>query len=443
MRVHAHVIICRKYILMENLDLDINNYNINDLERFFHIKPGKQYTAADIEEKEVELRHILLSSGDVDKKFKRDLYEFLETARDWLIHVKCKTATEKRDERLDKTTYHADDIPRTQEITKPSTTQYVHTQSDSFFRGTLNPLNTRIITKSVNIDTRFRKDLLGTQSSDFMVQLPERINKVVSMTLSSVEIPVTFYGISESYGNNYFHLSIIVTDGNNVEEKTKMVTVSDGNYTAADLINELNNAISPRDLSGAPVDDTDDFGFVSFVHDVTANGSGTGKFIITRDESLTGYEKIQNIGLDFGKTVQGERDITPLIQKLAYNLGYLKMEYTGSTAHIADTIADPSPIRYIYLAIDDYNNSANSHFISVFPDSILSKNIFARISVKGGGFSLLMENDFKVVSEPRRYFGPVDLHRMHIRLLDEHGRVLNMNNSNYSFCVNLKTVYDL
>jgi len=81
--------------------------------------------------------------------------------------------------------------------------------------------------------------------------------------------------------------------------------------------------------------------------------------------------------------------------------------------------------------------------MSVFADSLLSPNILARISIKGSYFSLLMENDFNIVSEPRRYFGPVDLQRLHIRLLDEHGRVLQMNNANFSFCINLKTIYDL
>jgi hypothetical protein len=128
---------------------------------------------------------------------------------------------------------------------------------------------------------------------------------------------------------------------------------------------------------------------------------------------------------------------------MGFNLGYLKGSYTGSTTHIADTIVEPSPIRYIYLAIDDFNNNVNNHFVSVFPDSILNANILARISIKGSYFSILMENDFNIVTEPRRYFGPVDLQRLHIRLLDEHGRVLQMNNANFSFCLNLKTAYDL
>ena len=76
---------------MDGLDLDINNYTIKDLETFFKINASnKAYTAADIELREAEIREALLSSGHIDKKFKRDLIMFLETAKDWLIVAKCK-----------------------------------------------------------------------------------------------------------------------------------------------------------------------------------------------------------------------------------------------------------------------------------------------------------------------------------------------------------------
>ena len=57
--------------------------------------------------------------------------------------------------------------------------------------------------------------------------------------------------------------------------------------------------------------------------------------------------------------------------------------------------------------------------------------------------SLLMENDYNIVSEPRTYFGPIDIQKLRIRLLDEHGRTLDMNNANYSFCLLFKILYDL
>jgi hypothetical protein len=48
-----------------------------------------------------------------------------------------------------------------------------------------------------------------------------------------------------------------------------------------------------------------------------------------------------------------------------------------------------------------------------------------------------------IVSEPRKYFGPVDIQRIRIRLFDEYGRTLYMNSADYSFCLSLKMMYDV
>ena len=48
-----------------------------------------------------------------------------------------------------------------------------------------------------------------------------------------------------------------------------------------------------------------------------------------------------------------------------------------------------------------------------------------------------------VISEPRKYFGPVDISRLRVRIFDDHGRILEMNGSNYSFSLIFKTMYDI
>ena len=72
---------------MDQLDLDINNYTILDLEKFFKLKPKSNYTAADIEEREYKIREQLLKSGHVDKRFKTELIEFLNKAKEWLDSI--------------------------------------------------------------------------------------------------------------------------------------------------------------------------------------------------------------------------------------------------------------------------------------------------------------------------------------------------------------------
>jgi hypothetical protein len=110
---------------------------------------------------------------------------------------------------------------------------------------------------------------------------------------------------------------------------------------------------------------------------------------------------------------------------------------------ISETIIEPATVRYIYLAIDDFNSSVNDLFTNAFYKSIMSPDVIARISIKSSYFSLLMENDLSVVTEPRSYFGPVDIQRIRVRLYDDRGNILQMNDSNFSFCLVFKMLYDL
>ena len=437
---------------MEQLDLDINNYNINDLERFFQIKPNTKYTESDIELKEYNIREKLLSSGHIDKRFKRDLIEFLELAKNWLIFVKCRKGnftaptTIPDNYKLDTldTPISKEVEPRTNELINRPDTQYVYSNNSDFFPGKLNQLNTRIITKSLNIDTRFRDNLYSTQSSDFSIQMPIKFNKVVSMSLSSLELPVSFYGICKEFGNNFLYLKAThtsFTDLNVIQTAEKVITVPDGNYNAGDLIQKINDLLSPRNTDGNLSNPDDIFSYVSFSLDVTSSGSGTGKLII-RPSGIRS-DLLRNIELDFTRDINGDVDKVDVSTKIGWNLGFIKKKYRGSITYTADAVIEPANIRYIYLAVDDFSNSANNQFVSVFNNSIMSPNILARISIKGSYFSLIMENDFNIITEPRRYFGPVDIQRLKIRLFDERGRILPMNNSNFSFCLDFKMIYDL
>ena len=75
--------------------------------------------------------------------------------------------------------------------------------------------------------------------------------------------------------------------------------------------------------------------------------------------------------------------------------------------------------------------------------TILNKNILARISIQGSVFNYLSKDNFNLISTPRQYFGPVDIQKLQIQLLDEYGRILNLNNMDYSFCLTFQTIYDL
>jgi hypothetical protein len=414
-----------------DLDLDINNYTILDLEKFFHMESNRKYTAADIELKETQLRELLLSSGHVDKKFTRDLLSFLETAKRWLVTVKCKVEPQAQQQHQ---TNH--------NVIENAPTPYINTFNGEYFPGIMNPLKTRVISKYLNIDTRFRDRMSITNSADFLLNLPYKFQKVVSMQVTAIEFPVSFYGISSKYGNNYFYIAARqMLDEVNYKEDSRIIIIPDGNYNATDFIATINSKLQLRNDDQSFIDPANLLNYVQFRLDITLTGSGTGK-VIVETYGVFGV-MISTIILDFSRDIHGNPDKTDITSKIGLNIGFLKRKYQGQKHYVSESVLEPANIRYLYLAIDDFNNSVNNNFVCAFNHSILSPNILARIPIKGSYFSLLMENDMVQTSEPRKYFGPVDIQKLHIKIYDDHGRILDINNGNFSFCILFKMLYDL
>jgi hypothetical protein len=446
--------------MSDKLDLDIRNYSIRDIESFFRFSSKAKYTSSEVELRECEIRETLLKSGQVDKYLKADLISFLTSAKTWLIAARCEppavATTLPKITRLDPTNRPMDTskssgetlsfstpampmdphLQREKDLVQRPTTQYIHTMNSEYYAGTLNPLATRTITKCLTIDTRFRDHLSATTSSDITIQLPMKLAKVVSMQLASIELPYSFYGISKAYGNTYVNLSIEYdTSGGNHRVDTQTVSIQEGNYTASDLVDAVNTAVHA--LGGI-------WPYLRFWLNINGNGSGNGRVGVAMDgnEVAAGYT-VSQIRMNNNTNAQGDTDNGDLSNRLAWNLGFTQRHYAGSTTYTSDTLINPFTMRYLYLAVDDFNNSVNNHFMTAFDKSVLSPNILARISVKGNYFNWITEKDHVIVTEPRKYFGPVDIQRLRVQLYDDRGKLLDMNHTNYSFCLNFKMLYDI
>jgi hypothetical protein len=111
--------------------------------------------------------------------------------------------------------------------------------------------------------------------------------------------------------------------------------------------------------------------------------------------------------------------------------------------YVSEGVTDVTGPRYLYLVVDDHNNNVNNGFYSAFNSSLLNNNILARISLQSNFFSVQLSNNLSIVTNPREYFGPVNIQNLNIQLLDEYGRVIDLNNMDYSFCLTMTTVYDI
>jgi hypothetical protein len=431
---------------MERFNFNINNYSLREIESFFNLTNVNDYTlenlSIELKSKEKIIKDKISNNSNLSQDIKIKIFNFLENARSILITYK------QNEEIINQNNYPITNNVSSQinnlnkNVINHPERLFLYTDNSEYYDGKLNPLNKRIVTNYLLIDSKFRENYEITTSSNFMVNLPTKLTNVVSMQLSSFEIPVTFYGISATYGNNIFQIVINYTNNGVETSETKTIVVPDGNYNPFVFIQTINNLISARDEYGYLVNAEDIFGYVVASVDLTDDYSGTGH--VTFQTSGSKANLISSFELKFIKPFNCNDTKLPLSSRIGYNFGFTKEEYKGEIKYISEMIIEPATIRYFYLSIDDYNNNVNNQFIPVYKNSTtLNPSIIAKISVKGSYFSLIMENDLNITTEPRVYFGPVNLQKMMVSLLDDHGRILDMTQGNFSFTLLIKRLYDL
>jgi hypothetical protein len=277
--------------------------------------------------------------------------------------------------------------------------------------GTLNELYQRVVTKSVVIDSRFRDNYNNNSSSSFIASLPTPINEIMEMGVTQIEIPTAWYAVSNSLGNNFFHID------------NSCIIIPDGNYNASRMQSEINAKLKSAGTIQIDVDPDCE--------------SGTNRTL---------FNDISNIYFNKYKGDSTAIDPNPLPLKLGWMLGFRQGAYKKCNASgiLSEGLFNAYGPRYVYLAVEDYNhNQLNETFIPL-NNSLVNKNILARYAVSNNsdtpnGSGSTFYNKF--VSFTRQYTGPVNINKLKIQLLDEYGRIINMNNMDYSFVLTFKGIY--
>jgi len=214
---------------MDNFDLDIDNYTINDIESLFNLTNANEinkYTIDDINEKEMQFKNRIKLSNSISRELKIKILNFINNAKNLLIVSINDLHDNLKEKNRLKTITNSN-----RNIIEHNDKTFSYTDDSKYYSGNLNPLNKRIISNYLLIDSKFRDNYDVTNSSNFMIQLPTRMTNVVSMQLTSFEIPVSFYGISSNYGNNTFEIVVnYLNQYNDLITESKTIIVPDGNY---------------------------------------------------------------------------------------------------------------------------------------------------------------------------------------------------------------------
>ena len=96
---------------------------------------------------------------------------------------------------------------------------------------------------------------------------------------------------------------------------------------------------------------------------------------------------------------------------------------------------------YIYLVVEDFQHNkyesviTNSEFVN-------NPNILARITINTNFNTIIFNNDNENIYKKRDYFGPVTLDKLHFKLIDKFGRLIDIRDNNYSLSLELEQLYN-
>lgn len=479
------------YIYMEQMtqELDINNYDLKALKKVFNHHAGcnnflNQYTLLDVEESKKKVYLALMKKYNYQNE--EYISKFVEEASNQLTSSLFLTKE--------------GDTRNTQMVGVKDVIQDPRKLNPNYFQETF---------RIINIDSMYREKIWYSNytydsktSTNMIVELNDTLDSVVSLELTSVCIPYTFYTIDENYGNNYFY----VQDNTTTDAELQKVEISGGNYTNSTLIDAINDALNDLGL-----DISSNLNVITNKVDFVNQG--------TIDYTIIFYDYLDN-DTNFSDTyssVSSANTQSKVNNNLGWILGYrtldssnVCLEYTlGASATItAEALCFIPQTKYFVIVIDDLNKNQtnkglvqishdakrfirptqyfmetdnslncikNANFSSYVDDSsrTMTKNqLYSALQINNYGSDLnnknskmnanLINNVFGIVpfenkslvwgqsmftsdknKFKRKYSGPVSIEKLAIKLLDDRGNVINLNGAEWSFSMISTHLYSL
>jgi len=428
--------------MCDNINMNIDDYTNSDLFALLSLS-AELSTKSLIQQQALKLKKEFLDE---------DFHAFINNVEERLIrHIKKSCGFENN-------------VINFGEEMKPSDEfSLINTNNNKYYER-------NIIEKVLIVDTKYRDNFLTETSTNFNIVLPNVVKNVISIQLSDIEFPNTWYPFDETQGNTFFHIK-----ASSMSEWIRF-DISSQAYYYQDLFDSVNKKLTLiSNISSGEDSSYNSFEFVKTSLNLdlanaggTPSGTGTISFtsvdsyiedisntLIERNNYTGTTNKVVvpyiNYDLDFfsdnpNEFIYSGNDYGRCSKYLGWNLGFRNITpnfYSNEQNYTSESTIDLGGPRYLYLIIDDHNKYMNSAFIpfsrkmSSIKDTL---NIFARISLQGAPFSLYNSNSFSVYSDIRKYNGLVDLSHLSIKLIDEYGTPLNLNNNDYSFTIKMNTI---
>ena len=298
------------------------------------------------------------------------------------------------------------------------------------------------------------------------------------MSLSSIEIPHSFYLFSSDFKSNVFTIVEHTPSG---EKIPHIIEIIPGNYHSDELLPQIQATI---DASVGPnniqIDMNPVYGKTYIFKDPSSNIIFDLDFRIPDDPKrnikmnmgwILGYRKPYYRYKDnFEDGCKYESDYIKN-DSSGIHLGYeqrnskfVKQNYNSIIVEpninhpngvpsypiypqgfVSEGFIDTGGARYLFLVVDDFNNNVSDQYISLVSKTtqLPCSNILARIIVPHSKHEIGFDDLSDFVLKKRDYFGGVTIEKLHFKLVDEYGRVVNLNNTEISLLLEFEVIYNL
>jgi len=345
-------------------------------------------------------------------------------------------------------------------------TNATYTHNIKYPSGSMNPLDRKVVTRNLCIDTLFRRNHNTSSATNFLHILPEPITNVVSMNITAIEFPNAWYTFASENYSNQFTITVYnapTPTSKQIDDPTfqysetnrHTILIPDGNYRSDLLATTINNLFTNAEygLEYLYFDINEINTHCIFRTKTDADGNINAELVndsIPRNFYFT---------IDFSVEADPGR---PLYKNAGWMLGFKKVFYTAPFIeagivnygnfntpqqynwYIESESSYGSGVHnYVFLEIDDFNKnfSTNTLFSNTANETYLGNNIMGRISVVSGMNTIVTNTSSDCVFKKREYFGPVKLEKIHIRLLNKFGDPVLLNENDFSFVLEIEQLY--
>ena len=459
-----------------SFDLDVNNYTTNDLLQFFKLDPD--FSLDRLNQKSDLILSDIINVNSYSSKYKVDIIQFIKSAKDILISHYNEIQISNEMKRGMNRNLQTSKEPKVGRIINPlSPHQSLETQIIP--NDGVNGYKYQTTTSVYVFNTYARENFFESLSTDAIFYLPVKWKNAISISLTAATIPNVMFAFSNDLGTNQLYIRedatglsgiVVLPEGNYSAYDASFCAINGGVSFADALTSAINTQLGSGSRFKVTIDPATNFVTISNTTNTFTMNTikktdtfycGPFNTQIVNDETLftktkvpVGYNKkckpYPSFCDKYTKTNIDETTDKSLLkqelyfQTMGYYMGFREIIYSGATSYTSESIFNNQYSSYLYFALDDFTGSQQiSNTFGILKNGILDNNILGVIPMTSNTFQLTFDNNANFIYKKREYFGPVDISKIAIKLLNQIWRVGKLERNRFTFSVQVTSLYDI